>query len=197
MTFSEKLIKLRHKEGISQEQLANRLDVTRQSVSKWESGAAMPELTKLIAISESFGVTIDYLVKDRMEEEVHPNASDTAHLEKQLDALASEYHETFGSYFAYTSNTRILGLPLVSIRFGRGRHPSKHTLAVGIIAIGNFSVGVVSIGLISVGLLSLGMIAFGGAAIGMVSMGWWATGISVIGASVRGIAAVNVLEHLK
>ena len=100
MTFSEKLIKLRHKEGISQEQLANRLDVTRQSVSKWESGAAMPELTKLIAISELFGVTIDYLVKDRIEEAVHPNASDTAQLEKQLDALASEYHETFGSYFA-------------------------------------------------------------------------------------------------
>lgn len=44
MTFSEKLAKLRRRQGMSQEQLADRLDVTRQSVSKWESGAAMPGL---------------------------------------------------------------------------------------------------------------------------------------------------------
>lgn len=48
MHFSEKLITLRRKAGLSQEQLADRLGVTRQSVSKWESGAAMPELGKLI-----------------------------------------------------------------------------------------------------------------------------------------------------
>ena len=48
MRFSEKLMELRRREGISQEQLADRLGVTRQSVSKWESGAAMPELAKII-----------------------------------------------------------------------------------------------------------------------------------------------------
>ena len=73
-TFSEKLIALRRQAGCSQEQLADRLGVTRQSVSKWESGSAMPELPKLIALSELFSVSIDYLVKDQLEE---PEAPDT------------------------------------------------------------------------------------------------------------------------
>ena len=193
MTFSEKLIKLRRREGLSQEQLAIKLDVTRQSVSKWESDIAMPELSKLITISELFGVTIDYLVKDEATEETIRGTADMTYLKKQLDALEGEYQENFGPYFAYTSSKRIFGLPLVCVRFGRSRRPTKHTLAVGIIAIGNFSVGVISIGFISLGLLSLGMIAFGSVALGMVSMGLWAMGISVIGVCARGIAAVNLL----
>jgi transcriptional regulator with XRE-family HTH domain len=60
MTFSEKLTRLRRQQGMSQEQLADRMDVTRQSVSKWESGAAMPELGKLTALSELFRVSLDY-----------------------------------------------------------------------------------------------------------------------------------------
>ena len=68
MTFSEKLMDLRRKSGLSQEQLADRLGVTRQSVSKWESGTAMPELVKLISLSDIFGVSVDYLVKDYLEE---------------------------------------------------------------------------------------------------------------------------------
>ena len=63
MGFSEKLMTLRRRNGLSQEQLADTLGVTRQSVSKWEGGTAMPELVKLIALSELFGVTVDYLVK--------------------------------------------------------------------------------------------------------------------------------------
>ena len=59
MMFSEKLICLRRERGLSQEQLADQLGVTRQSVSKWESGAAMPELVKLISLSELFDVTLD------------------------------------------------------------------------------------------------------------------------------------------
>ena len=51
MGFSEKLAALRRREGLSQERLADRLGVTRQSVSKWEGGAAMPELEKLVALS--------------------------------------------------------------------------------------------------------------------------------------------------
>ena len=64
MEFSERLMILRKQAGLSQEQLADRLGVTRQSVSKWESGTALPELVKLISLSEIFGVSLDYLVKD-------------------------------------------------------------------------------------------------------------------------------------
>ena len=64
MEFSERLMILRKQAGLSQEQLADRLGVTRQSVSKWESGTALPELVKLISLSEMFGGSLDYLVKD-------------------------------------------------------------------------------------------------------------------------------------
>lgn len=66
MTFSEKLIVLRKKKGMSQEQLAEQLDVSRQSVSKWEAHQALPETSKIILISNLFGVSIDLLLKDEL-----------------------------------------------------------------------------------------------------------------------------------
>ena len=62
MGFSEKLVELRRREGLSQEQLAERLGVTRQSVSKWESGQGYPDITLLPEIAAVFGVSIDYLM---------------------------------------------------------------------------------------------------------------------------------------
>lgn len=68
MTLSEKLYSLRKKSGLSQEQLAERLNVSRQAISKWESGSSTPESDKLIAISTYFDVSLDYLMKeDSME----------------------------------------------------------------------------------------------------------------------------------
>lgn len=64
MALSEKLYGLRKKDGLSQEQLAERLDVSRQAVSKWESGKAVPESDTLISISEYFHVSLDYLMKE-------------------------------------------------------------------------------------------------------------------------------------
>ena len=64
MALSEKLYELRKKSGLSQEQHAGQLDVSRQAVSKWESGKAVPESDTLISISEYFNVTLDYLMKE-------------------------------------------------------------------------------------------------------------------------------------
>ena len=64
MALSEKLYEIRKKSGLSQEQLAEQLDVSRQAVSKWESGKAVPESDTLISISEYFNVTLDYLMKE-------------------------------------------------------------------------------------------------------------------------------------
>lgn len=74
--LSEKLYKLRKKSGLSQEQLAEALNVSRQAVSKWESGSSMPESEKLIAISEHFGVTLDYLMKDAEEDPPEKESGD-------------------------------------------------------------------------------------------------------------------------
>ena len=67
MIFADKLIQLRKKSGWSQEELAEQMHVTRQSVSKWEGAQAIPELEKLIRLSELFSVSIDSLLKDEME----------------------------------------------------------------------------------------------------------------------------------
>lgn len=68
MTFSKKLAKLRRAQNYTQEQFANLLDVSRQAVSRWENGTAFPETEKLIRISEMFDCSIDYLLKDSIEE---------------------------------------------------------------------------------------------------------------------------------
>ena len=68
MKLHEKIYNLRKKEGLSQEALAEKLGVSRQSVSKWETGEATPEVGKLLAISKLFGVTTDYLLNDEAEE---------------------------------------------------------------------------------------------------------------------------------
>ena len=62
MFFASNLQKLRKRENMSQEALAEKLDVTRQSVSKWESGASYPEMDKLISICKIFNVDMDTLV---------------------------------------------------------------------------------------------------------------------------------------
>ena len=142
MQFSEKLSQLRRKAGLSQEQLADRLGVTRQSVSKWESGTAVPELGKLIALSELFEVSVDYLVKDWVEEEAGAN---TERLEETVADLAR-----YMKGYAYDSKTRVFGIPLVSIRLTRHGLFGRESVAKGIIAIGNAAVGVVALGAASV-----------------------------------------------
>lgn len=205
MTFSEKLMDLRRKSGLSQEQLADRLGVTRQSVSKWESGTAMPELVKLISLSDIFGVSVDYLVKDYLEEPESADGGDdlsaqqAVRLEKKVDELTNYVK---GRVYRFDSKTRIFGLPLVSIRFGfvRNGKLSMDNVARGIIAIGNAAIGVVAIGIVGVGLftfgvvglglLSLGIVAAGLGAFGVMALGYLALGVSAVGVYAGGVAAI-------
>ena len=191
MTFSEKLTGLRRKSGMSQEQLADRLGVTRQSVSKWEGGTAMPELVKLISLSELFGVSVDYLVKDWMEEPDNPcggsgeiSSKQAERLEKKVDELTNYVK---GRVYRYDSKTRIFGLPLVSIRFGfvRNGKLSMDNTAKGIIAIGNCAIGVLAMGMLSLGIVAGGLVAFGVAALGYLALG-----VSAVGVYAGGVAAI-------
>ena len=157
MEFAEKLTLLRRREGMSQEQLADRLGITRQSVSKWESGASVPELAKLIAIADLFGVSLDYLVRDRedcakgQENSVWQEAREGGRsertgtyggnpdlLEEKIDRLERELRG-----YEYISKKKIGRIPLVCVRFTPNRGPVR--AAKGIIAIGNAAVGVVAI----------------------------------------------------
>ena len=68
MEFNNKLYELRKQKGCSQEELANRLNDSRQTVSKWEVGDSTPDMEKLIAISDLFGISLDELVLDKAPE---------------------------------------------------------------------------------------------------------------------------------
>ena len=62
MILADKIIRLRKKNGWSQEELAEKVNVSRQAVSKWESAQTIPELEKILLLGELFGVTLDYLL---------------------------------------------------------------------------------------------------------------------------------------
>lgn len=71
MIFADKLIELRKKSGMTQEELADKMDVTRQAIAKWEGMQSVPELTKIIKLSEIFEVSTDYLLKDELGKDEH------------------------------------------------------------------------------------------------------------------------------
>ena len=66
MILADKIISLRKREGMTQEDLASQIGVSRQSVSKWESSMAMPDLDKVVKLSQIFGVSTDFLLNDSM-----------------------------------------------------------------------------------------------------------------------------------
>ena len=83
MTLGQNIARLRAQKNLSQGDLADALEVSRQSVSKWETDASIPELDKLLRLAELFGVTLDELVKDVDVQEVREkNASS-----EKIDAI--------------------------------------------------------------------------------------------------------------
>ena len=71
VTFGERLYELRRNKNISQEELAELLDVSRQSISKWENDKAYPEMTRLLFMSEYFNVSLDYLMRGVEGDEIN------------------------------------------------------------------------------------------------------------------------------
>lgn len=93
MILADKIIQMRRKNGWSQEELADKMNVSRQAVSKWESAQTVPELEKILQLSRLFGVTTDYLLKDEIQqEEASAGAEDAAVRHIDL-AFAQEYLE--------------------------------------------------------------------------------------------------------
>lgn len=69
MELKDKLLMLRKEKNLSQQQLADQLNVSRQSISKWELGESQPDISNIVLLSEIFHVSTDYLLKDEYEEE--------------------------------------------------------------------------------------------------------------------------------
>lgn len=91
MIFADKLIRLRKKNGWSQEELAEKMNVSRQAVSKWESAQTIPELEKLLQMSALFGVTTDYLLKDELELEEYSQSGEETGAKRISLSQAQEF----------------------------------------------------------------------------------------------------------
>ena len=92
MILADKIVSLRKKAGWSQEELAEQLGVTRQSVSKWEGAQSIPDMDKVVQMSRLFGVTTDYLLKDELEEQTAaPVEEESSPLRRVTMAQAADY----------------------------------------------------------------------------------------------------------
>lgn len=114
MNFGSRLFKLRKKSGLSQEELSNKLDISRQSVSKWENNTVLPDTEKLIKLAEIFNVSIDYLLIDSNyddnRKDVFSNCNGAvAGLQKKDDEILKKMAFKFIAYFLiFMSYTLIL-----------------------------------------------------------------------------------------
>ncbi|MCH1983037.1 helix-turn-helix domain-containing protein [Ruminococcus sp. OA3] len=93
MILAEKIAALRRKNGWSQEEMAYQMGVSRQSVSKWESGTSIPDLERILKLSQIFGVSTDYLLKEDIEEEPAAAVSDTGSDELVKTVTVEEANE--------------------------------------------------------------------------------------------------------
>lgn len=91
MIFADKVIRLRKRNGWSQEELAERLDTSRQAVSKWEGAQSVPDIGKIIQLAQLFGVTTDYLLKDEIENEEYSDGDNEPSVRHVTLAEAGKY----------------------------------------------------------------------------------------------------------
>ena len=177
MEFPQRLFELRRQAGLSQEELANLLGVTRQAVQKWEAGTSRPDMNNLTALADYFKVSLDYLI--RGAEEAAP-ARETA-------VIHHYYHRW---QYEYKSKRTLFGLPLVHINCGHGLCRAKGIIAIGNVATGFIALGGLALGLFSLGGISLGLLlALGGLALGGISAGGLAVGLAAWGGFALGLLA--------
>lgn len=190
MNFSEQLIYLRKQHGLSQEQLGEKIGVTRQTVSKWELGDTTPEMTKLIQLSDLFDIPIDILVGHKKIDYIN-----------QVHNTAENVYR-YRWHYEYKSKRTFHGIPIVHINIGRGLYKAKGLIAIGniakgLISIGNISMGLLSFGAVSIGIFSLGafsigiLTSLGAISIGTIAIGGLSIGILSIGGCAIGIYSIG------
>lgn len=190
MRFAENLMGLRRSRGWSQEDLGDRLGVSRQTVSKWETGQTTPELEKLVELAAVFDRSIDELVGRETPGERLGSPAPVECFECPRGRV----------YYEYISPRRLWGLPLVHVRLGGGNRPVRGIVAVGNVAVGLVALGGIGVGVVSLAGLSVGLLALGGMALGAVSAGGVALGLCAAGGvamgqwlAIGGVAASNQL----
>lgn len=190
MSIGEKIAKLRKDNDHTQEQLADLLGVSRQAVSKWESDIAYPETDNLIKLGELYNCSMDYLLKDDVEQKSAAENAPT--VENNGTTSAPARFDIRNFYFERKSSRMVGSLPLWHINIGVGR-TAKGIFAVGIKAKGIVSLGVLSMGVLSMGVLSLGVFALGALALGLIAAGSVSVGFIAMGAICLGVIALGAI----
>ncbi|MDE7016599.1 MAG: helix-turn-helix domain-containing protein [Lachnospiraceae bacterium] len=222
MTLGEKIFKLRSERGLSQEAFGESLGVSRQSVSKWETDQSVPELEKIVGISELFGVSTDYLLKDSvknpyMEDFSHANlySRPNSQVEQEWRINREEAHrdgiEKDGvgnaeSAASYTAGQTAAGYLHYRNRAGlRYEYKSKKAIKglplvhvnIGFGACrakGIFAVGNLASGIFSIGLLSAGVFSVGILSAGLFfALGTVAVGLISVGSLAIGCIAFGAI----
>ena len=183
MNTGDKIAKLRKEHNYTQEQLADVLGVSRQSISKWESNIMYPETDKLIRISEIFDCSLDYLLRDSIDD------SGSAKAEDAESSSGGSITFSFKNVFRERKSSKmVFGMPLWHI----GKN-AKGFFAVGVNASGIFAIGLKSKGVVSLGLLSVGVVSTGILSLGLIAGGVFALGAFAFGAIAAGIVAVGAI----
>ena len=112
MAFSENLQYIRSQAGITQEQLAEQLDVSRQSVSKWESGTSFPEMDTLLRICDLYDVTLDTLLRGSVEAS---SVSDTAQYDAFMNRFSKRISGSVGAIIAAVAAAVAAGVAVVCV----------------------------------------------------------------------------------
>ena len=183
MMFNDNLNKYRKQKGLSQEELAFRLGVSRQSVSKWESGQSTPELERIIEIADLFGISLDELIGHESNDYVTVDREELRSVVRHLFT------------YEYKSKFKIGNVPLLHINLGRGFRIAKGIIAIGNIAVGLFSFGALALGVFSLGGLAIGLLTLAGIAIGGISLGGLSIGYFAVGGMAIGIYAIGGMAH--
>lgn len=151
MILADKIIRLRKKNGWSQEELADKMNISRQAVSKWEAAQTTPDLEKILQLGNIFGVTTDYLLKDEIEDEEFSDGMDEVPKRKITLAEANDYLEqrkeasvkiAAGTFLCILSVIPLLVLVAVSELTSL---PISNNIAVGIGVVAIFPIAAIAV----------------------------------------------------
>lgn len=187
MDLGEKISNYRKQSNLSQDDLAEKLGVARQTISKWETNVTTPDFNQVKKMCDIFKVGISEF--------------------DEFDNKRIMENKERKDYYEYKSNKSIFGYPLIHINISLGKmrmrkargiiaigDSSKGIISLGFFSLGLFSFGLISVGLCSIGLLSLAMfLSIGVLSIGLIAIGVIAIGFLAIGAVAIGIYSVGAV----
>ncbi|MGN1163753.1 MAG: helix-turn-helix domain-containing protein [Candidatus Ornithospirochaeta sp.] len=187
VTIGERIAGERKKKGMTQEDLAAAIGVSRQAISKWEGDISLPDTDNLMRLSLSLSSSLDYILSGKVEEKEEMKEENEEKTEEiplgrmRLKMKMKEKH----------SEKTLCGLPLWSIGV-----KAKGFFALGFKSEGVFSLGFSSKGVFSLGCFSLGGVSIGMASLGLLSLGTFSLGLFSIGAIsialVAGIGSISI-----